>query len=463
MTEIKKEVIEAYALENATKHNGKASPNSVLAGLFAEGLEKSEIKNYMPKIQEAVHKINSLSLEEQEKQLEKSSNLTSKREVREGLPELPNAEKGKVVTRIAPFPSGPLHIGNTRPLVLNDEYAKIYEGKFLLVLDDTIGSEKKMIEPAAYDLIIEGVKWLGCNIHKILYKSERIETYYKYAEELIKKGYMYVCSCDAEEFRELKLKKQECPCRNLSPEIQLKRWNEMMKKSSTKGSYVVRLKTSMKDPDPAFRDRVMFKITDLSHPKLGEKYHVYPSMDFSWAIDNHTFGVTHILRGVDLVIEGRVENFIRDIFGWENPEVIYNGFLELEGVKISKSKGAKEVKSGQYIGWNDPRLWSLQSLRDRGIHPEAIREFMISQGVRRSNTKVPIDVLYNFNKKYLDKASKYFFVESPVKIKINGCPHMETEIQTSSTESRTYKTGKESNNPEKDTEKKEKEKRKTKK
>jgi glutamyl-tRNA synthetase len=202
----------------------------------------------------------------------------------------------------------------------------------------------------------------------------------------------------------------------------------------------------MQDPDPAFRDRVMFKISDRTHPKTGNKYRVYPSMEFSWGIDDHLFGMTHIIRGIEHQMSTRVQDFIRDIFSWEHPVSRYTGLLVLEGVKVSKSKGAAEVTSGQYIGWNDPRLWSLQSLRDRGILPESIREFIVSQGMSKSNTTVPIDVLYSINKKHLENVSRYFFVPKPVKIRIAGCPELEAELPLHPSENkghRSYKTGQE--------------------
>jgi glutamyl-tRNA synthetase len=427
MVEISKEVIKAYALENAIKHAGKANQGAVLAGLFAEGLKKEEVKETIPKIKKILLEVNALSSEEQSKLSKKSEKKVSKREVREGLHELSNAEEGKVIMRFAPFPSGPLHVGNARPLVLNDEYAKMYGGKLILVMDDTIGSEDKPIEPAAYKMIEEGVHWMGANIDKqIFYKSNRIEKYYKYAEELIKKGYMYVCDCDREEMHDLKVKGVECSHRQISPEAQLGRWRNMF--SAKEGSMCVRLKTNMQDPDPAFRDRVMFRISDRPHAKLGTKYRVYPLLDFSWAIDDHFLGVTHIVRGMELMMETKVEKFIWDIFGWKHPEVVHTGHFAIEGVKISKSKGAREVRSGEYIGWNDPRTWSLQSLKDRGILPESIREFILNMGTKKTNTTVPVDVLYSINKRHLEEKPRYFFVENPEKIKIHGCPELTAKI-----------------------------------
>ena len=207
----------------------------------------------------------------------------------------------------------------------------------------------------------------------------------------------------------------------------------MFSPSTQPGDLVVRLKTSMTAPDPAFRDRVMFRISDREHPLVKNKYKVWPLLEFSWAIDDHLLKITHIIRGIDLMMETEVEKFIWDIFRWEHPETIHTGFFSIEGIKLSKSKGSKEVKAGTYSGWNDPRTWSLQSLRDRGIQPEAIREFILNMGITRANSTVEINSLYALNRKHLEKSPRYFFVPEPVKIHISGCPELETKIPTNST------------------------------
>ena len=199
--------------------------------------------------------------------------------------------------RMAPFPSGAIHIGNSRPLILNDEYAKIYNGKFLLIIDDTIGSEAKPITPDSYKLIEEDARWLECNFDELLYKSDRFLEHHKYAYDLIERGFIYICSCSAEKFREYKKEKKECPCRDNDIEKNIRLWRDMFDKSKSKeGDLVARLKTDMRHPDPAFRDRVMFKISDREHPRTGTSVRVFPTMEFSWVIDNHYFGITHIIR-----------------------------------------------------------------------------------------------------------------------------------------------------------------------
>ena len=79
---------------------------------------------------------------------------------------------------------------------------------------------------------------------------------------------------------------------------------------------------------------------------------------------------------------------------------------------MSKSKGQKEVKEGKYIGWDDPRMWSLQSLEKRGIKPEVIRKFIIDLGINQNEITVPINVLYSENRKLLADVRRGELVQS---------------------------------------------------
>ena len=341
------------------------------------------------------------------------------------LPELENNKN--VVMRLAPFPSGPLHIGNARPYIINDEYVKKYKGKLFLVMDDTIGSVDKPVVKEAYGLIEEGLKWLKIKYDKVFYKSDRLEIYYKYAEEIIKKGYAYVCFCPSDVLRKNREDGISCGCRMKDVEENLKEWKNMFKYKE--GKATLRIKTDMKHPNPAFRDRVIFRISDREHPRVKKKYRVWPLLDFSWAIDDHLLGITHVIRGKELMMESDMENYIWDIFGWKKAIILHTGLLQLEGVKISKSKSRQEVESGKYKGWDDPRTWSLQSLERRGFNPDAIREFIIEFGINENEVTVPVDVLYSKNKKYAEKGKRFFFVDNPKKIIIKDAPNLDVEIK----------------------------------
>ena len=427
-----KESIYKYALQNAIKYSGKANSGAVIGKVLAENPElKSDMKTLGKTVSETIKKVNSMKLEKQIEDLKKIAPelLEEKKIVEERkLPQLPNV-KDFVVLRVAPYPSGPLHIGNAKQIILNDEYAKIYRGKLLLVMDDTIGSDEKNIEPEAYDLIVDGLKWLNVNFDKnIVYKSDRLEIYYKHAGELIKKGVAYICFCNSEKLRENRAKGLECSCREKKDVLQ--EWKNMLSGKYNEGESILRLKTDMQHPNPAFRDRVLFRISNRKHPKVNNKYKVWPMLEFSWAVDDYLLKITHVIRGKELMIESDMEKFIWGVFGWKGPELIHTGLLTIEGVKLSKSKSKQEVKEGKYFGWDDPRTWSLQSLKRRGFKPEAIREFCLSFGVHENEASVSVDKFYAENRKLVEpNSNRYFFVENPVEIIVKNAPSKEVELK----------------------------------
>jgi len=271
--------------------------------------------------------------------------------------------------------------------------------------------------------------WLQVNYAlPIVYKSDRLEIYYNYAEQLIRKKKAYVCFCDAETLHKNREKGKECEHRDYDIIKNLEEWNNMLDSDYKPGEVTLRIKTDMKDKNPAFRDRVIFRISDREHPRVGKKYRVWPMLDFSWAIDDYLLGMTHILRGKELMIETDMEKYIFDIFGWKHPEFIHTGLLQLGGAKISKSKSQKEIASGVYRGWDDPRTWSLQSLARRGIRPEAIRAFILQLGLTQTEATVPIENLYKENKKFVEKSNRYFFVANPIKITVKSAPRLKAKV-----------------------------------
>jgi len=160
-----RELIRKFALLNAIKHEGKARESSVIGKILAE---RPQLKNKMRKVaqltKEIIREVNSISLTEQRKILEKKwPELMVKKKVEEEkeLPPLPNAEKySTIVTRFSPNPDCVLHLGSARAIVLCYEYAKKYKGLFLLRFEDT---DPKLKRPVLefYDKIREDLEWLG--------------------------------------------------------------------------------------------------------------------------------------------------------------------------------------------------------------------------------------------------------------------------------------------------------------
>ena len=179
--------------------------------------------------------------------------------------------------RLAPYPSGALHIGNARMVILNSEYAKRYGGDLILFFDDTIGSPKSMrnspkakyVLPEAYKLIEDGLKWLNVDYSKVHYKSDRLDIYYQYCKTLIEDNIAYVCFCDASDFRDkYKKQKKDCPHRNQSIPLNLKEWDKIRTGKYHEMEAVVRLKTGMDQKDPALRDQIIMRISEAEHPRV---------------------------------------------------------------------------------------------------------------------------------------------------------------------------------------------------
>ena len=418
-----------YALQNAVLHGGKADPKAVLGRLLAEDpLLRPRAKQLAAEVARVVEAVNALETEAQRAELAVlAPELLERVKAEAGpkeLPPLPDAVEGKVVLRLAPYPSGPLHIGNARTFLLNDAYAKRYRGKLLLVFDDTIGSEEKPILPEAFDQVKEGLDWAGVEYHEILYKSDRIPTHYAWAEKLLATGHAYVCECDADTLRRNREAGKTCAHRAQDADETLALWRAMLSGEFGEGEAVVRLKTDMADPNPAFRDRVLFRIAEREHPRVGTRYRVWPLLEFSWAVDDHLLGITHVIRGKDLVMEDLMETRIWDVLGVaRRPHFVHMGILRFKDVELSKSRYRREIAEGRLTGIDDPRTWSLQSLRRRGIRPSALRDFLLAFGLSLNDIEVPAETLYAENRKVIDKdANRYFFVPDPVGVEIAGLP-----------------------------------------
>jgi glutamyl-tRNA synthetase len=419
-----------YATQNAVQYEGKANSGSVLGKILAENLElKKRVKEIIPTINAAIEEVNSWKLEEQQFFLkEKWPEMLEKKKVEEEkktLPPLENIEKWPLIkTRFAPNPDGALHLGSAEPIIFCDEYAKMYDGHFILRFEDTSAEIKPPILEM-YDAIVEDLDWLGVKIDEKYIQSDRIEIYYEYAVKLLKEGNAYVCICETEKFRELYRASKACPCRNLPPKTQLARWYQMLNGTYKKGDAVVRIKTDLMDPNPAIRDWPALRISEVEHPRQGKKYRVWPLYNFSCGLDDHLLGVSHIIRGKEHDVNTTRQRWLMKHLGWNFPEVINVGRLGLEAGILSKTKMRIGIDDGTYIGWDDPRLGTLRALRKRGLQPEAIREIMIQVGPKPVNAIISWDNIAAVNRKLVEfKSNRFFFVKDPLKLKVTGIPDL---------------------------------------
>ncbi|BCU67450.1 glutamate--tRNA ligase [Sulfolobales archaeon HS-7] len=399
-----------YALINAIEHDGKAELNAVVSKIFAERPElRSKAKEVVNIVKKVTDTVNSIPLEEQKRvfTLEFPEEDTEKRKVeqKKELPDLPNV-KDEVVTRFAPNPDGPIHLGNARSAILSFEYARIYHGKFILRFDDTDPKVKKPVKEA-YQWIEEDLKWLGINWHgEPVIASRRLERYYEVTRQLIAAGQAYV-DVSKDEFKRLRDGRQFPLTRSYSPESNLELWDKMLSGSYSEGEAVVRIKTDINNPDPSQIDWVMLRIVDTSknpHPLVGSKYIIWPTYNFASPIDDHDFGVTHILRAKEHESNTKKQRWIFKYMGWEEPSVTQFGRLKLEGFMMSKSKIKSLIEKG--TDRTDPRLPTIAGLRRRGILRDTIWEIIIDVGLKVSDATISFQNVAALNRKKADRIAK---------------------------------------------------------
>ncbi len=425
MEDSKKEVVLKYVLKNALEFSGRANSKVVLGAVLKEdGTLKSDVPALMNEIETIIKEVQSQSVEMiRQRLLAVAPELLQAKvedKVEGPLKPLPNAVMGSVVLRIAPSPSGPLHIGHAYGVSLNYEYAKMYHGKLILRIEDT---NAENIYPGAYELIERDAQWLTENgISQVVVQSARLGTYYDYAEKLVQAGKAYICTCAADVWREMKNRGEACACRGLLVEEQRVRYAKLFS-SYAEGEAVVRLKTDIQHKNPAMRDFGIMRIVEHVHPRTGKEQRVWPLMVYSVAIDDHELGVTHVLNGKDHADNAAKEKMIMDCFGWKHPEYKHWGRINFEGYDLSTTKTRMAIERGEFRGWDDIRLPFMPALRKRGFQAAAFRTFALEIGLSLNDKTVAWEEfwksIFAFNKDIVESAAnRYYFVDDPVKIKV---------------------------------------------
>lgn len=415
---VEEKFIYAYALKNALAHEGKAAAGNVISGLFNHGLEKSGVKEIMPRLNAIVKEVNSWDLEKQNAEFEKYAELVGHRPEREGLPELPSVGPKGVVMRFAPAPSGPLHLGHVIAGIPTSLYVEKYGGKFYVRIEDT-NPESTVF--SAYGDIKRDLDWLFGNVTEYVIQSDRMQKYYDYARKLIEKGKGYVCTCDNEKFKNLVVKKKECPCRKLNVKENSERWGKMLSGEFKEGEAVLRFAGDLENPNPALRDFPLARINAHEHPRQGKKFRVWPLMNLSVTVDDIELGMTHIIRGKDHKDNSLRQKMMYEVLGMENfPVVLFVGRIKFTDVILSKRKIKAAIEEGDYEGWDDVRLPTIASLRKRGYLPEAFKEFAIQRGISEVDKVITqkelFEIINNFNRAALrEKTRKVSFAKSDEK------------------------------------------------
>ena len=415
-------LIRKHALANAIKYDGKASQGNIIGKLIGE---KPELKQHMKAVAfeagEIIPEINGMSVEQQQKELEERfpEMLEKKKEERNIFSVLNIRDDEKIITAYPPGPEKYPHIGHAKACLLNYLCAQKYGGKFILRFEDT---NPNLVKAEFYDIIQDNMAWLGAKWDELVYASDNMELFYRYAEKCINEGNAYMCFCGEEALKRSRNEGIACDHRSHTIAQNMAYWKEFP--TYEEGKAILRLKIDLNQQNTTMRDPIIFRTIKTAHARHGTKYTVWPNYDFQNAIMDGYYKITHRIRSKEFEMRSELQRYIQNILGLHNTITYELARFNLEGV-VSQGRVIREmIQKGEMIGWDDPRLPTIVALRRRGFLPEAIKNFVINTGMSKSESTLTWDDLIIQNKRILDKlAKRFFFMHDYEHIIIQGAPH----------------------------------------
>lgn len=292
-------------------------------------------------------------------------------------------EKGAEVTRLAPSPTGFIHLGNLYSALADERCAHTTNGVFYLRIEDT--DEKRKVE-GAVESVIRSLKYFGIkfdegaeidsplNKYGPYYQRQRAKIYRAFVKKLIEEGLAYPCFCSAEELDEVRAKQTEnkqttgyygvyAKCRNLSEE-------EIYDNLKAGKPFVIRLKSQGSIENKfTFRDAIKgdITVTENDQDVVILKSDGIPTYHFAHAIDDHFMRTTLVIRGEEWLSSLPVHLELHKVLGFKPPRYAHtSSLMKMDGGtkrKLSKRK--------------DPEL-SLDYYRKAGYEPTAVVKYLMT-------------------------------------------------------------------------------------
>ncbi|PFH54261.1 hypothetical protein AMATHDRAFT_186121 [Amanita thiersii Skay4041] len=312
---------------------------------------------------------------------------------------LQDAKMGEVVTRFPPEPSGYLHIGHAKAAILNQYFARMYNGKLIIRFDDTNPTKERT---EFEESIIEDLRLLDIKGDKVTHTSDYFDQLYEYAVQLIKEGKAYADDTEQLQMRDERFKGIASKHRNDSPEDNLKRFAEMKGGTEEGLRWCIRAKISVDDPNKALRDPVIYRCNVLPHHRTGNKWKIYPTYDFACPIVDSLEGVTHALRTNEYRDRNPQYQWMLNALDVRRVNIWDFSRLNFIYTLLSKRKLHWFVDEGLVKGWDDPRFPTIRGIRRRGMTVEALTQFMLSQGPSQAVVSLEWDSIWTLNKKIID-------------------------------------------------------------
>lgn len=331
----------------------------------------------------------------------------------------------EVRVRIAPSPSGNLHVGTARTALFNYLFAKKNNGKFILRIEDTDleRSDKEYIKNIFDSLKALGLNWdEGPDVggdYGPYSQSERFDIYPEFAKKLVEAGFAYECFCTPEELeaeKELSAKNKQAyvysgKCKNLSDEEKLKRQEE-----------VPAIRFNVSKAQKAFHDSSELSFNDLVKGVLKQdtsligdfvimKSNGTPTYNFAVVVDDMLMKISHIIRGEDHISNTFKQILIYEALGAQAPKFGHLGMiLAPDRSKLSKRHGATAVSEFTEKGYLTEALvnfiallgWSPSDGQEIKSVNEIAEDFRIHD-VSSSNSIFEYDKLNWMNSQYIKK------------------------------------------------------------
>lgn len=326
-------------------------------------------------------------------------------------------------TRIAPSPTGFLHIGNLRTALYSYALAKKNGGQFILRIEDT---DRSRFIPAAVDYLLHIFEDFGLypdespklgGPYAPYTQSERLDSYKQIAIQLIEEGKAFRCFLSPEEIEELTAQARASNSPFRSPHRDLDA-REAAARAAAREPHTIRFKVSPGE-ELTFADGVQGSITyrtDELEDWVMLKSDGFPTYNFAVVVDDHVMQVSHVLRGVEFVSSIPKNVLLYKALNWDIPEFFHLPVLmEPTGGKLSKRKGA--VNAGEFLaqgylpaavlnflmllGWSSPEQRS-HGQKEREIF--SLQEFIDLFDVADLNKSNPVfnrEKLLWFNQQYI--------------------------------------------------------------
>lgn len=291
------------------------------------------------------------------------------------------------VTRMAPSPTGFIHLGNLYSALADERIAHKNGGVFYLRIEDT--DEKRKVD-GAVETIINTLRYFNIefdegagfddsaeqNSYGPYFQRQRVEIYHTYAKSLVQRGLAYPCFCSEEELEAVRQKQENdkvltgyygeyATCRSLTI--------EQIEDNLNKGlPYVLRLRSQgSPEKEITFTDAIKgeIKLPENIHDIVLLKKDGIPTYHFAHAIDDHLMRTTMVIRGGEWLASAPIHYELFHVLGFKMPEYAHTAHL----MKFDEETGGKRKLSKR----KDPEL-SLDYYRKDGYHPYCMKVYLMT-------------------------------------------------------------------------------------